>query len=173
MPISRYKTIYIDMDGVLADLDRRLQDLYPSVDFTNKDMWWPCLNRMMAETDGFCDLQPLEGWTFFEDLVHLYPETKCEILTSHGSFYWDPLIVGEQKKSWLRDLSVTLNSIPFNVVAYGEAKAFFAKPDTLLIDDTLKNCEAFADAGGDSYHWDHKDPNRFAELISMLGGSYE
>lgn len=152
------RILYIDMDGVLADLDEGLRSHHNLADHVRlslgeKQQNWLDALRPFTDADGFANLKILNEMAWMVSDFVQQKWMRCEILTSHGSFYYDPRIVGYQKRLWLmKHFKYSLASIPFNLVHSGVAKAAYAHGGHILIDDTLRNCQAFEEAGGTAFH---------------------
>lgn len=145
--------IAIDMDGVLCDFRGRFEQLYhnePEVDFISnnkrnktyrKNFHDFVINKHFSTLDPMPDLH--EGLDYLKTLnVHMW------ILSSTAKEeYLNEL--SNQKRLWLRN-----NNIPYNSVFVPgkRMKCYYAKPDRILIDDTLSNVEQWIENGGIGIH---------------------
>lgn len=146
------KTIYVDMDGVLTDFDRRYHEIFG-------------ITTLEARTSGekghysrlwneFIDKGHFGTLDYFPDAKELInylnslKVNKC-ILTSSGGMdrHSD---VQTQKLKWLCDRSITWPAV---VVPGRRFKAGFADNRSALIDDTLDNITSFNDRGGFGIHY--------------------
>jgi hypothetical protein len=152
--------IYLDLDGVLANFDKRYEELFgvrPKETRQRRRHFWnnweTFINGKNFET---LDLMPdaTELLVVVESL-----KVPIEILTSSGGHQYHEE-VKQQKINWLKN-----KGIPYkpNVVPGGVKKAEFAAPWNILIDDTEKVIEAYRKAGGTAIL--HKN---VAETISAL-----
>jgi 5'(3')-deoxyribonucleotidase len=142
------KTIALDMDGVLFDLDAGLkehcgEDIY--LDMPNRSELFKSYLPAYAKDNGFAT-QPLMPRA--KELVNfvLSQGTRVIILTSHGDFYDHSEIV-RQKKAALIEHFPKLD-IPFCATSSGAQKSVLANPRMMLIDDHHKNVERFIASGG-------------------------
>ena len=139
------KKIYLDMDGVLCDFERKFEELYGEEALKNRDrkLWtedWPDF----IQTNQFEELAKFPGADDLLFFIQNHPEIEVEILTSSGGQkYHDQ--VKEQKIVWLKKNSIAYKP---NVVPGRKHKKEFAQPDTVLIDDTEDVIENFNRAGG-------------------------
>ena len=139
------KKIYLDMDGVLCDFERKFGELYGEEALKNRDrkLWtedWPDF----IQTNQFEELAKFPGADDLLLFIRKHPEIQVEILTSSGGQkYHDQ--VKEQKIVWLKKNSIAYKP---NVVPGRKHKKEYAQPDTVLIDDTEDVIENFNRAGG-------------------------
>jgi hypothetical protein len=89
-------------------------------------------------------------------------EVEVEILSSSGGQKYHRE-VAEQKIEWLAD-----KGIPFkaNIVSGRKAKAEYATPESILIDDTHDVIQGFIAAGGIGVH--HKDIGNTLMMLDKL-----
>ena len=140
-PVAEIQTtLYIDMDGVMADFD----GAFPAVfgldhrSLADDDMWM----HINGHPSFFRDLPPMEGAVeFFRSVEHLHPV----ILTACPKSNYAHVAV--QKRAWVREhLSQTCLVLP--VLGGRHKPLFMHQPGDILIDDFGKNCQAWNDAGG-------------------------
>ena len=134
------RTVYLDMDGVMADFD----GAFPAVfgldhrSLADEVMW----GHINAHPTFFRDLPPMVGAIdFYNSIRGLQPImlTACP-RTNYRE-------VAAQKREWARHhLCPHITVLP---VMGGRNKALFMhNPGDILIDDFGKNCEAWREAGG-------------------------
>jgi hypothetical protein len=156
--------LYLDMDGVLCNFEKRFTDLYGkdalgSRDRKNFTTNWP--NFIM---DGnFESLEWFPGGKELLDFIQNETDWEVEILSSSGGekFHSE---VAAQKVVWLCN-----NGIPYkaNIVPGRKHKTAYATPETILIDDTEDIIVNFNAAGGLGIL--HKDANEtLAKLRTLL-----
>lgn len=131
-------TLYLDMDGVLADFHKAYNKI---------DTGWDKkkFRQAVLEHKIFENLDFMPNTQKLLNYVCRLP-VHIEILTSMGTF--DPFqgdAAKQQKLLWL-----TKNNLPFkaNFVRCKEEKAQYATPDSILIDDSIGCIEPFNAKGG-------------------------
>ena len=137
--------IYLDMDGVIADFDKKYIELHgvtPREAEKNKkfDHYFP----EFIEQKGFQTLDLLPGAA--EGLVFLrkHLTVPTQILSSTASeARYDA--ISKQKKIWLETHGITFTP---NFVPGKRHKYKFAGPDKIIIDDTESVINQWKEAGG-------------------------
>jgi hypothetical protein len=144
--------IYLDMDGVLTDFDKRYSELFgerpTDVQRRAKHFWsnWETFIKgsNFSTLDKHKDADKL--LQFVDEL-----QVPVEILSSSGGKEFHAEVTS-QKIEWLCN-----NSIPYkaNIVPGGSKKAELAHPWHILIDDTEHVVEKYRTAGGTAIlHYD-------------------
>lgn len=138
--------IYVDMDGVICNFERRYFELYGELPGSMRDR-----KEFSSHWDNFIEtrqFESLDWWPGGKELIlFLEEETDVpyEILTSSGgNKHHDK--VEKQKQVWLKNNG--LSHVKPNVVAGRKNKALYATPNTILIDDTADVIDAFNKANG-------------------------
>jgi len=136
--------IFIDVDGVLADFEKRYYELYGATPKDSRDR-----KEFSSNWKDFCETGQFEKLDWWEDGQKLlqYLESlniPLEILSSSGGLKFH-LIVELQKKKWLKAHGI---SYPVNIVPGRANKAKYADAKKILIDDTPDVIHAFNQAGG-------------------------
>ena len=156
--------LYLDMDGVLCNFEKRFTELYGkdalgSRDRKNFTTNWP--NFIM---DGnFESLEWFPGGKELLDFIQNETDWEVEILSSSGGekFHSE---VAAQKVVWLCDKGIPYKA---NIVPGRKHKTAYATPETILIDDTEDIIVNFNAAGGLGIL--HKDINEtLAKLRTLL-----
>ena len=160
------KKIYLDMDGVLCNFERRYLELYDELPGSMRnrkdfDVNWD----HFVQTGQF---RTLDWWSGGRELLTYITkywqenEVEVEILSSSGGQKYHEE-VALQKVGWLRD-----KGIPFkaNIVSGRKAKAEYATPESILIDDTHDVIQGFIAAGGIGVH--HKDIGNTLLMLDKL-----
>lgn len=156
--------IYLDMDGVIANFEKRYIELFNESPGSSRDRkefsnnWTKFIEGKNFET--------LDWWPGGPELITYLGKNNLvvEILSSSGGNKYHDLVV-EQKKNWIKTFNLP-EQWKINIVAGRKKKAEFATPDSVLIDDTLDVIEAFNKAGGIGIH--HKDVGNTIMLLDIL-----
>ncbi|HIE1458599.1 TPA: 5' nucleotidase, NT5C type [Stenotrophomonas maltophilia] len=134
------RTIYVDLDGVMADFDAAFPTLF-GLDhrLLADDEMWKHINN---HPSFFRDLPPMHGAVeFFHSIHHLNPV----ILTACPKSNYP--LAAMQKLQWVREhLSATCLVLP--VLGGRHKPLFMHQPGDVLIDDFEANCDAWTAAGG-------------------------
>lgn len=157
------RKIYLDMDGVLSDFERRYREIFGTD---------PALVRVRKEFSEnwtvFVEGHHFNSLDYFEGALELLEyladkDVEIEILSSSGGEKYHN-IVEQDKILWLCEHGIPYHA---NIVSGRSQKKNFAEPDTLLIDDHADNIRQFVEAGGQGiYHKDIKET--IAELEKLL-----
>ena len=156
--------IYLDMDGVVANFEKRYIELFNESPGSSRDRkefsnnWTKFIEGKNFET--------LDWWPGGPELITYLGKNNLvvEILSSSGGNKYHDLVV-EQKNNWIKTFNLP-ETWKVNIVAGRKKKAEFATPDSVLIDDTLDVIEAFNKAGGIGIH--HKDVGNTIMLLDIL-----
>lgn len=136
--------IYLDMDGVIADFDKKYKELYKIAprDADTYKTFDKFFTTFIAERQfAKLDLMP-DALVLIEYLKSLSVPT--EILSSTSSERRDAEI-REQKVEWLHKHNLTF---PINLVPGKRLKRNFSNPSSILIDDTAQNIDQWRAEGG-------------------------
>ncbi len=144
--------IYLDMDGVLTDFEKKYEELFgvrpDEVKSRTKHFWsnW----QTFVEGGNFVHLEKHKD---ADKLLNFVTSLRVpvEILSSSGGDT-NHEYVTTQKVAWLMN-----HGIPFkaNIVPGGSKKAAFAQPWHILVDDTERVVENYRAAGGTAVlHYD-------------------
>lgn len=132
--------LFIDLDGVLCDFESRVFKIFgkPPKEISPKVMW-----HKLASIDNFygdLDWMP-DGRDLWTGVKHLNPT----ILTGIPMGNWAP----KQKRYWcLRNLG---QDVPV-ITCFAKEKQKFGHPGDILIDDTMRNIDAWKNMGGIGIH---------------------
>lgn len=153
--------LLIDSDGVLVDWEGYVIGTHfpsrtmESINKLDADVRYTTLNGMyQRDPNLFAKLKPLVGAT---DLIRHVKNSGVNyaVLTAAGTDHSDYEVVRKDK---VRNLSA-LFGIPTDkiiVTRTSKHKKAYAKVGRVLVDDYIKNCQEFEDAGGRSVHVTHE-----------------
>lgn len=140
LPNDPGRTLYIDLNGVMADFDGAFPAIFglDHRSLADDEMW----GHINSHPSFFRDLPPMAGaLDFFRSVEHLNPV----ILTACPKSNYPH--VAAQKRAWVRaHLSQTCLVLP--VLGGRHKPLFMHQAGDVLIDDFGKNCAAWTAAGG-------------------------
>lgn len=137
--------IYLDMDGVIADFDKKYIELHGITPReAEKHKKFDHLFTEFIQKKGFqtLNLMPgaIDGLTFLRK--HLTVPTQILSSTANEARYDE---ISKQKKIWLETHGITFTP---NFVPGKRHKYKFAAPDHIIIDDTESVIDQWKEAGG-------------------------
>lgn len=155
--------IYLDMDGVLTDFNKEYERMFgarPEEGWRRNKHFWDNWTTFV-ESGGFSRLDKHPDADKLLQFVHEL-RVPVEILSSSGGNEHHEMVTN-QKIAWLCN-----NGIPYkaNIVPGGKKKAAYAKPWSVLVDDTPHVVEAYREAGGTAVL--HFDINVTLKELSRL-----
>lgn len=165
------KTVYFDMDGVLADWVSGFEKLFPEIaysDYNALSKKEQDIYRLEIDGNGrfYRELRPFTK--VITALKHLKSLAyQVEILSSVGEMY--PECVIKQKRAWLAEH--VSGDIVSHFVNKSEHKARYARDNTLLLDDRAKSVDPFLAAGGRSlvfYGCQVKAPQEVVDTVLQM-----
>lgn len=134
------KQLYLDLDGVVADIIKALVELFPGIDTSNKNNITPEMWKFIYDTrpDFFSDLTPCPDSGELLSGIHILGFSKYIILSAlpnprHG--YTTRSLI--QKRAWVKR---NLGDRPA-IFCLRSHKQDYATPDSILIDDSPENIE--------------------------------
>lgn len=143
---SNNYSIYLDVDGVLADFDKGVFQLlgqYPNTIEPKSQIWKAIQEVMENEGEFFGALELLPDAMQLFDFVDSL-DCELHILTATGHIY--PELVDAQKRKWVA-ASICPN-VPVLTTRNGKEKSKFAESTHILIDDRMKSIGPWREAGG-------------------------
>jgi len=153
--------IYLDMDGVIADFEKRYKELFHMEprEAEKQEKFRPFFAEFIRN-QNFASLEPMEhameGINF---LKKLHVPTQILSSTANEKYYDD---ISKQKMIWLQKYGITFNPI---FVPGKRLKQQYAAPDKILIDDTEINIKQWNEAGGIGIL--HKDWETTIAILKM------
>jgi hypothetical protein len=155
--LSRQVDLYVDMDETICDFRGKFTQLYGPQDWDNEEEFMKHWHKFIL--DGyFIHLDWTNYGKYLMDGLQQMPYFPNIIMLSSTGRRQIPLdyqkIITQDKEIWLE-----MHQIPFKLItvhttekeADNLAKARYASPMSFLIDDSLRNINAFQDAGGAGY----------------------
>lgn len=142
------RRIYIDLDGVLVDLEYKLAQKFGEnfKDLSADHIWTDIRDN---EKNFFLNLEPYnDGWLFVENILDQYSETHYVAILTALPWPTGNLITADQdKRKWVR--KYIHDEIPIHTLIGGVNKPeYLNNPGDILIDDTVKVVERWNKKGG-------------------------
>jgi 5'(3')-deoxyribonucleotidase len=158
------KTIYLDMDGVLCDFEKKFIDLYGLLSFVERDKknWSKDWEDFIIKQHAFEKLEWFDGGQELLAYIRKHPNIHVEILSSSGGekFHSE---VAAQKIQWLRKYGINYKT---NIVPGRKHKKNWARPDAAIIDDTPDVITSWNKASGIGIL--HKDVKNTIKTLDTL-----
>jgi hypothetical protein len=159
-PEQKY-TIYLDLDGVLADFDRGKEEILGLSKDTSEDEMF----EVMAGPKGEGFYAKLKKMPDADVLWKAVRFEEVEILSAIPSRRRGIKGAKNDKINWVRkNISP---SIPIHIVEGGSNKKHFAAPDRILIDDRMEVLNSWKAAGGIGVL--HTSATRSIQALRSLG----
>jgi hypothetical protein len=150
-------TLYLDMDGVVANFDKAYRAYDPMKEDRKK------FRSAVMDYKIFEDLEPMPNAQMLLRHVTLLRDVKIEMLTSKGTYdIAQGAEAQRQKLIWLKK-----HGIPYkaNFVRSKEEKAQYATPMSILVDDSIGCIKPFNVAGGNGIL--HSDSSMRETLLTL------
>jgi hypothetical protein len=136
------KTIYVDMDGVLCDYLKRFTGLFkvePERDYPSTNKAKEAYKQQFKDFiagDNFATLDPIPDFDLaMQFLTSIENDYTIKLLTSTAKLKYLTEVT-RQKHLWLVNHGIKW---PVILVPGKKLKQYYARPDSLLIDDTESN----------------------------------
>lgn len=164
--------VFVDMDGVLADLDGGIMDMFGVEEpESSRDRLFKEFLPAYTEAEMFYKQNTLRNaQELISQLLMMYHNgwINLAICTSTGQFYRPVSTVRDQKGKWLEYHFPALVDIPFCTTTSGRDKAILAHPRAFLVDDHAPNVEKFIDAGGHGRIYNSKEDMDVSHTIDAI-----
>lgn len=156
--------IYLDMDGVIANFEKRYVERYGHVSEQVRRSVFRDNFKDFIATEQFAtlDLMP-DGRELISYLETLDVPTEILSSTAYDEVYET---ISMQKNRWLNTHNVTFKG---NFVPGKRHKYKWAQPDTIIIDDTFSVIEDWEKAGGIAIH--HRNTSTTLQHLKSILGS--
>lgn len=159
--IKGYNQLFVDLDGVMADFDKRFEELsgHSPRDYEDKHgrkAFWKVVNSV---DDFFLSLPPMEDAHILYDAIK---DAGPTFLTGglDGDTYH---VTKEQKEMWV-DAQFPGHDI---IVCLSKNKSLHMKPGDVIVDDWTKYKHIWEEKGG---HWVlHTDAHSSIAELQRLG----
>ena len=153
--------VYLDMDGVIADFEKRYKELFHMEprEAEKNNKFKPFFKEFIAN-NNFATLEVMPGTDLGLKFLK-NADVPVEILSSTAKeeYYND---ISKQKSLWLQKHGINYPAI---FVPGKRFKKDYAGPDKILIDDTKVNIDQWNEAGGIGI-W-HKDWPSTISILTM------
>lgn len=148
---QRIKTCFVDLDGLLANFVKGVCEVHERIDpylsgpnifempkiwgMSNTEFW----NKITYDTWRNFELMP-DAREIFETLAYKFGTENICILTAPAHTFG----CFDAKRDWVKEHF----GLSDKQILAGGGKHYCAHPNTLLVDDYDKNCDAWTEAGG-------------------------
>jgi len=158
------KKIYLDMDGVLSDFEKKFIEYYGQLSLAKRDrkQWSKDWEDFVLNKKGFEKLEWFPGGQELLSYLRKHSSLHIEILSSSGGERFNGEVT-VQKIKWLRKHGIHYKA---NIVPGRKKKAEYATSDSLIIDDTPDVVRYFTQAGGQAIL--HKDVKETIQTLDSL-----
>lgn len=147
--MNKPKTIYLDLDGVLADFDARIKNLLgkPLEEYSTSQEGWDALEPF--KPNFFAWLEPMrDAYDLYRGVLSLALLNQYEVavLTAIPKIGRMPF-AKQDKKEWVTEYFPKL-ACNFNIGPHAEHKQYHCTVGDVLIDDSIRNIDQWRSVGG-------------------------
>lgn len=147
MDILNKQRIYIDCDGVLANLELKLKQIYSEKykELSSNQLWSSIRDD---HYNFFSDLEPYDGAKeFVKFIVDAHKDHYVAILTALPWPTGNLVTADQDKRQWIREY--IHETIPIHTLIGGvNKKEYINNPGDILIDDTQKVLDNWTEKKG-------------------------
>lgn len=163
--------ILLDMDGVFVDFDAQFKSVIgvTPANTIREDHYKNFVK--FVNSGGFVNAPMVpKAKEFFKEIYELADskDVRLRFLTSDGSIRECRDSVMDQKKEWLQNNGMWLGENNFILSIGWRGKADYAKPTTVLIDDTTRNVEYFESRGGLALVYNPAHYKEICEVVKQV-----
>jgi hypothetical protein len=140
----KISNIYLDMDGVIADFDKKYKELYRITprEAENRDEFRKFFHEFI-NNGGFAELDLMPGAADGLEYLRKAPVPTQILSSTAREEYYDA--ISKQKLIWLQKFGITFTP---NFVPGKKHKYKWATPTSIIIDDTQSVIDDWNNAGG-------------------------
>jgi len=162
MKMHKFKKIYLDLDGVIADFSKRYKELYRiAPEEADKTKQFGQFFGQFIKSHQFATLDMMpDARALLNHLDTVGVPVEILSSTARQDSHDD---ISQQKHLWLEKNKI---SYPANFVPGKSLKYKFATPESIIIDDTQSVIDDWRKAGGIGIH--HKDALTTIATLSTL-----
>ncbi len=153
--------IYIDMDGVIADFDQSIINIFGE-EYSDRiaDKFW---KQTCVEAEVFRKMPPIEEGLRMVDAIRA--KNNICFMTSTGGMPHH-IDIAKQKLDWLHKHDLGEHPVAFCMNTRG--KGLYAKPGAHLIDDREKVCDAWVENDGIAHLFTRERADEIASLFAEI-----
>jgi hypothetical protein len=161
----KHRRLYLDMDGVLANFDKRAEailgtnNIYKYEFIWGPEKFWTEINK---HEDFFLSLELMpDAYELYTAVYHLDPVILTALPKTGAER------VRSQKEAWV-ELNLSINGkVPKVIACKTHEKPLYCLPEDVLIDDRAVNRDAWRKAGG--HYIVHRNASESLQQLEYLG----
>ncbi len=156
----KLSVIYLDMDGVIANFEKRYKELFHQDPEVDRKTHFKKYFDEFIHGKNFATLEMMPGAMDLINFLRKAPVPTNILSSTANEENYDE--IAKQKMVWLQTHGITFTPL---FVPGKHLKYKYAKPDTLIIDDTQSVIDDWRAAGGHAI-W-HKDVPSTLAMLNM------